>query len=79
MAESYDNVEFVPHCDDGSCDLGAVYYFCPLCRRRGTDYDEAWFRRGEMWDGTAVAFSCEHCRGDLLLTYKNGSCTVSSA
>ena len=58
----------VPHCDDGSCDLGVVQYRCPWCDDQVSDY-EVWRDVYEADSTAVIDFPCADCRQLLRLRY----------
>lgn len=59
---------FIPHCDDGSCDLGEFAVTCPSCEKNISDYS-VWWEQDDVRDGKIVDFSCDHCKTLLSLAY----------
>lgn len=57
--------DWVQHCEDENCSLGRFVYTCPLCGRDCDNYGEAWSEKDDVFEGKAVAFECESCKGRL--------------
>ena len=55
------DINFVGHCDDGSCDLGYAQYICPKCKEYTSDYEELWWQQDED-KGNIVESKCECCK-----------------
>jgi hypothetical protein len=59
--------QYVQHCENPTCDLGYFEYTCPSCKWGGTNFDEAWWERDEIYNGKQVKFDCEHCNKELIV------------
>lgn len=57
---------FVPHCDDPSCDLGALHYMCLNCEKPSIDYD-AWWKREDVMNGEEVQVYCYRCNEAMMM------------
>lgn len=59
---------YIDHCDDGSCDLGCLYYECPKCNKNGTEYGDAWWKRDTLYnEETIIEFNCRNCKTTLFI------------
>lgn len=68
------SASFIPHCDYETCDLGRFRYTCPICNRIGDDYD-VWFDQDAiLLENKSCTFKCEHCGGDLVVTWDADEC-----
>lgn len=65
---------FVAHCTEPSCDLGGFEYHCPLCECLGKDYDQVWDQADAILAGTHQPFTCECCKGPLIMTWDAEEC-----
>ena len=59
-------IDFVPHCDEGYCDLGSFHYTCPLCHEYSVDYD-FWWHKNDIYDGIPHELKCDKCDKDLIV------------
>lgn len=57
---------FVSHCDDPSCDLGALHYMCLNCEKPSIDYD-AWWKREDVMNGEEVQVDCYRCNEAMMM------------
>ena len=73
MADS--SVQFVPHCDYPTCDLGGAWFDCPKCCYRVVDYGDLWFepQRGKT---DPIEIYCEYCQQHLVAVYRDGDWVV---
>lgn len=51
---------FIPHCDNGTCDLGRFQYTCPHCTNTVNDY-VIWWKEDDILIGNPLTFKCEKC------------------
>ena len=68
-------VNLIPHCDDGSCDLGSLKYHCPSCNKKQINYDD-WFELDNLYKDISIHTKCEDCNADLLIKFNNSSLYV---
>lgn len=59
-------VNLIPHCDDGSCDLGSLEYHCPSCNQLQINYDD-WFEVDNLYKDIPIHTECDKCNSKLLL------------
>ena len=63
---------FIPHCDDGSCDLGSFYYCRPTTNKWINDY-AVWWRQDELYKNN-IEFRCTSCNLIHVVTYNQEEC-----
>jgi len=67
--------EFINHCDEPECGLGAFWYHCPCCGKRGTDYGDVWYWYQEDYmyskGEESKEFECEHCENKLNVSWNS--------
>lgn len=56
---------FIRHCDNESCDLGAFQYTCPNCNKVTSDYEIWWKQDDIMYNELNVIFDCSSCKASL--------------
>jgi hypothetical protein len=62
-------VHFIAHCDDYSCDLGSVMFDCPVCKTKNLRYDKVWWEGREKIDETgSYKLCCDECGEGLSIT-----------
>ena len=70
---------FVSHCDEPSCDLGSLHYQCPVCKKHGSEYGDAWWQHQRGLSVEGVTMQCAHCKSYLLLHEKDYDVTLEEA
>jgi len=62
-------VVYVSHCDESGCSLGRAEYECPVCHRDCDCFDNLWWGRDAIRDGTPLEFKCPKCSAQLRAVY----------
>lgn len=56
------DVEFIPHCDNETCDLGQAQFACSECNTNSWDYGDLWWCNDSMSIIDSIGIcECEWC------------------
>ena len=65
-------LELVNHCEHESCDLGQVWYECPLCDGQNITCDN-WYELTDYGNRpNEIDLTCEHCKKVFKTHYEDG-------
>lgn len=61
-------VYFIQHCENESCDIGRCAYTCPHCDESDDNY-EIWWDQDDIMDGIPSTFQCPKCQGKIKIQW----------
>jgi hypothetical protein len=69
---SMEEVHYIQHCDNESCDLGSVEFECPVCHQQNVRHDIVWWdSRAEIEQTGKFDLCCDECGEGLTITKEN--------